>query len=96
LLVLSGRPHARVWPVISIDRVSAATGALLGVTYRKSTDGTGVGTPTGAHISADPGGRNLLFSYNGRGGAYTGWISQGKLSLLPIRQPYRAFVITAW
>jgi hypothetical protein len=96
LLVLSGHPRAGVWPVVSMDRVSAATGALLGVTYRTSTDGTGAGTPTGGHISADPGGRNLLFSYYGRNGLYSGWVSQGKLSLLPVRQPYLPAAITAW
>lgn len=103
LLVLSGRPRSGAWPVVSVDRVSAATGALLSVAYRAEPHGTAKGRPYGASISADPGGKNLLFTYPGSwslnagwGGLYTGSISQGKLTLLPFRQPYGGWPVTAW
>lgn len=103
LLVLAGRPRSGVWPVVSVNRVSAATGALLSVAYRADMHGTAEGRPYGASISADPGGKNLLFTYPsswslnaGSGALYTGWISQGKLSLLPLQQPYGGWRIAAW
>jgi len=104
LLVLSGRPRSGVWPVVSVDRVSAANGALLSVAYRADPRGNGAGQPYGASISADPGGKNLLFTYpggrytrnSGWSGLYTGSVSRGKLTLLPFRQPYDGWRIAAW
>jgi len=104
LLVLSGRPSSAGYPLVSVDRVSAATGALLGVAYRTDPHGTAKGLPYGASISADPGGKNLLFTYpssrytqsSGWSGLYTGSVSRGKLTLLPFKQPYDGWPIAAW
>jgi len=46
--------------------------------------------------AADPSGQHLLLTYGVRRGFRTGWISQGRLRPLPIRQPYPGHQITAW
>ncbi|HEV2253523.1 MAG TPA: hypothetical protein VGS06_10045 [Streptosporangiaceae bacterium] len=98
-LVLSGhltvKADTAAWSRIAVEHVSVASGALLGVGYRSSTQGND-GLPEDDWISADPSGRYLHFSYTGQNGIYTGWISQGRIHLLPIKQPYLGYVITAW
>jgi hypothetical protein len=96
IVVLSG--HASVegtWSKVAVERVAAVSGALLGVAYRATASG-GEGQPGNVGISADPSGQYLLFSYGGRGGLYTGWIGQGRLHFLPVKQPYLGLAITAW
>jgi hypothetical protein len=99
LLVLSGHLTASAvtaaWSRVAVEHVSAVSGSLLGVAYRSSAL-DGEGQPNGVWVSADPSGRYLLFSYQGPGGFYTGWISQGRIHRLPIKQPYLGYVITAW
>jgi hypothetical protein len=69
---------------------------VLGVDYRHSSN-PGIGGPLyGIWLSADPSGQHLLFSSSGSGGWFTGWIGQGALHPLPIKQPYSGYPITAW
>jgi hypothetical protein len=97
VVVLSGQPDpSGSWPEIAVDRVSAVSGALLGVAYDAATvenEGRGYG----ALISADPSGRYLLLTYDaGPAGTWIGWLGAGKMHRLLIRQPYPGAWITAW
>ncbi|MGH3222550.1 MAG: hypothetical protein ACRDPY_28290, partial [Streptosporangiaceae bacterium] len=60
-----------------------------------ATRGVG-GRPDWTWLSADPTGRYLLFSYQATAGFVTGWIGQGTVHLLPVKQPYLGYLITAW
>jgi hypothetical protein len=102
VLVLSGKPTSSgTWSEVAVDRVSAAGGSLLGVAYHAAVHGL-EGEPSDIGISADPSGRYVLFSYPGKsggyyiGGYYIGWVGQGRLHFLPIRQPYVGWAIRAW
>jgi hypothetical protein len=94
--VLSGHPGSPgSWSEVAVERVSAVNGSLLGVVYR-SVPRRGEKQPIGVDISPDPSGRYLLLTYSSPGEIYTGWIEAGKLHVLPVRQPYSGFLITAW
>lgn len=99
VIVLSGKPDpSGSWSEIAVDRVSAASGALLGVAYHMATVGN-EGQGDGALISADPSGRYLLLTYDGGpvgNYAFTGWLGAGKLHVLLIRPPNLGAWITAW
>jgi hypothetical protein len=96
LVLLSGRTTAAgAWPVATVERVAASNGSVLGTDYRLAA-GRGGQPPHDIELGADPGGRHLLLTYGSRSGFVTGWISQGTLRPLPIRQPYLGFPITAW
>ena len=75
-------------PELTVEDVSAATGAVRGVNYRVSqAQGLG-GFPQQVWLAADPSGQHLLVSYAVDGGFVIGWIGQGALHRLPITQPY--------
>jgi hypothetical protein len=93
VVVLSGKTGSSgSWSKAAVENVSAVNGSLLGVAYRWAPQGD-AGQPV---ISPDPSGHYLLLSYARPGGIHTGWIGVGKLHLLPIKQPYLPFLITAW
>jgi hypothetical protein len=93
VVVLSGKTGSSgSWSKAAVENVSAVNGSLLGVAYRWAPQGD-AGQPV---ISPDPSGHYLLLSYALPGGLHTGWIGVGKLHLLPIRQPYLGYWITAW
>lgn len=95
LLVLSGRVNASgEWSRVAVEHVTI-NGSLRGVDYRAATRGVG-GRPDWTWLSADPTGRYLLFSYQATAGFVTGWIGQGTVHLLPVKQPYLGYLITAW
>lgn len=95
LLVLSGRVNASgEWSRVAVEYVSI-NGSLLSVDYRVVPQGFG-GKPDWTWLSADPSGRYLLFSYQASGGFVTGWLGQGGIHLLPVKQPYVGYLITAW
>jgi hypothetical protein len=75
-------------PELTVEDVSAATGAVRGVNYRVSrAQGLG-GFPQQVWLAADPSGQHLLISYAVDGGFIIGWIGHGALHRLPIAQPY--------
>jgi WD40 repeat protein len=94
-LVMSGRVGTQTPPVrrLTVVRISAATGSVLGTDYRTgyhSSAGVSYsgGLPALAWISPDPSGRYLLFSYATGGDIYVGWLGQGQFHLLtPPRSP---------
>jgi hypothetical protein len=95
VLVLSGHLNASgEWSRVAVEHVTIG-GSLLGVDYRAATRGVG-GKPDWTWLSADPSGRYLLFSYQAAGGFVTGWIGQGRVHLLPVKQPYLGYLISAW
>jgi hypothetical protein len=84
------------WQNLAVVRFSAVSNAVLGVDYRHSSD-PGVGREMyDVWLGADPSGQHLLLSSSGSGGWFTGWIGQGALHPLPIKQPYSGYPITAW
>jgi hypothetical protein len=87
------------WRVLTVEDVSAATGAVLHVDYGLSL-GRGQGrSPQQVWLTADPSGQHLLVSYGVDGGFTIGWIGDGALNPLPITQPYlpnNATLIIAW
>ena len=98
--VLSGQANQDgLWPQLTVETVSTATGLVLGVDYRIShAQGFG-GSPQQVWLTADPGGRHLLVSYAAPGGYVIGWIGRGAFHRLPIPQPYLpsyATLIIAW
>jgi hypothetical protein len=96
LAVLSARTAATGGrPVATVERVAARTGSVLGISYRLVL-GPDEETPQGVVLGADPSGQHLLLTYGVPGGFRTGWISQGRLRPLPVRQPYPGPSITAW
>jgi hypothetical protein len=96
LVLLSGRKTmAGLWPAVTVERVAARSGSVLGIEYHRVTRLDGRLTSV-VEFAADPSGQHLLLTYASSGGWRTGWIGQGKLHPLPIRQPYRGFPITAW
>jgi hypothetical protein len=96
VVVLSGQPEAAgAWSRVAVDRFSTATGALLGVEYQAAAVGD-ERQADGVMNSADPSGRYQLFGYVAPAGTYTGWIGEGKLHLLPFKQPYHEPGITVW
>jgi hypothetical protein len=96
LAVLSGRTAAAGGrPAATVERVAARTGSVLGIDYRLVIGPYGE-TPQGVVLGADPSGQHLLLTYEVGGGFRTGWVSQGRLRPLPIRQPYLGPPITAW
>jgi hypothetical protein len=96
VLVLSGRVNASgEWSRVTVEHAAIGNGPVLGVDYGAATRGVG-GKPDWTWLSADPSGRYLLFSYQATGGLVTGWIGQGRVHLLPVKQPYLGYLITAW
>jgi hypothetical protein len=96
VLVLTGRVNASgEWSRVAVEHVAIGNGSVLGVDYSAATRGVG-GRPDWTWLSADPGGRYLLFSYQATRGFVTGWIGQGRVHLLPVKQPYLGYLITAW
>jgi RNA polymerase sigma factor (sigma-70 family) len=96
LAVLAGRTAATGGrPVATVERVAARTGSVLGIDYRLVIGPYGE-TPQGVVLGVDPSGQHLLLTYGAPGGFRTGWISQGRLRPLPIRQPYPGPPIMAW
>jgi hypothetical protein len=97
--VLSGQVDNGNWRVLTVEDVSAATGAVLHVDYGLSL-GRGQGrSPQQVWLTADPSGQHLLVSYAVDGGFIIGWIGHGALHRLPITQPYlpnNATIIIAW
>ena len=76
------------WPELTVEDVSAATGAVRGVDYRVSRARGFGGDPQQVWLTADPSGQHLLVSYAVDGGFIIGWIGRGALHRLPITQPY--------
>ena len=76
------------WRVLTVEDVSAATGAVLHVDYRLSVGGGQSRLPQQVWLAADPSGQHLLVSYAVDGGFIIGWIGHGALHRLPIGQPY--------
>lgn len=96
VIVLSGHQGSfGAWSKIAIDRVAEGSGSLLGVDYRANASG-GEGQTRGVELSVDPSGQYLLLSYSGSRGLYSGWIGQGNLHFLPIKQPYLGWPISDW
>jgi hypothetical protein len=94
LAVLSGHVNAAgAWSELTIERVSAATGAVRAVLYRTSDLHGQEGKPDWILLIPDATGRHLLFSYvtNPPDLRYfTGSISGGTFRLLPGKEPYPA------
>jgi hypothetical protein len=87
--VLSGQANKLgEWPELTVEDVSAATGAVRGVDYRVSQAQGFGGDPQQVWLAADPSGQHLLVSYAVDGGFIIGWIGHGALHRLPITQPY--------
>ena len=87
------------WRVLTVEDVSAATGAVLHVGYRLSLGRGQDRLPQQVWLTADPSGQHLLISYGVDGGFTIGWIDHGALHPLPITQPYlpnNATLIIAW
>ena len=93
LAVLSGRKTmAGTWPVTTVERVAARTGRVLATDYRLAER-----TARAAGLSADPGGQHLLLTIGTQRGYLTGWIHDGNIRLLPLRQqPYSGYPVIAW
>lgn len=86
-------------PELTVEDVSAATGAVRGVDYRVSRAQGFGGDPQQVWLAADPSGQHLLVSYAVDGGFIIGWIGHGALHRLPITQPYlpnNPTLIIAW
>ncbi|HME66135.1 MAG TPA: hypothetical protein VKG61_14700 [Streptosporangiaceae bacterium] len=97
--VLSGQVANGNWRVLTVEDVSAATGAVRGVDYRVSQAQGFGGDPQQVWLAADPSGQHLLVSYAVDGGFIIGWIGHGALHRLPITQPYLpndSTLIIAW
>jgi hypothetical protein len=87
------------WRVLTVEDVSAATGAVLHVDYRLSAGRGQSRLPQQVWLAADPSGQHLLVSYAVDGGFTIGWIGHGALHRLPITQPYlpnNPTLIIAW
>jgi hypothetical protein len=98
LVLLSGRTtDGGPWPAVTVERVAARSGSVLGIEYRRVNKLAGHLT-SAVEFAADPSGQHLLLTYvsSSSGGWRTGWIGQGQFRRLPIRQPYLTFPITAW
>jgi hypothetical protein len=80
---------------LTVERVDAATGSLLGVAYRSRAYGRN-GLPDRVTLIPDSTGKYLLIAYNGPDGPVNGWIDHGKLRFLPARHPDSGLPITAW
>jgi hypothetical protein len=97
--VVSGQLADGNWRVLTVEDVSAATGAVLHVDYRLSLPRGQERLPQQVWLTADPSGQHLLISYGVDGGFTIGWIGYGALHRLPITQPYlpnNATLIIAW
>jgi hypothetical protein len=97
--VLSDRLANGNWRALTVEDVSAATGAVHHVDYGLSVPRGQSRLPQQVWLAADPSGQHLLISYAGDGGFIIGWIGQGALHRLPILQPYlpgNATLIIAW
>ena len=94
LVVLSGHVNAAgAWSELTIERVSAATGAVRTVLYRTSDLHGQEGKPGWILLIPDATGRHLLFSYVTSPPDlryFTGSISGGRFRLLPGEEPYPA------
>jgi hypothetical protein len=86
--VVSGQVANGNWRVLTVEDVSAATGAVLHVDYRLSLPRGQDRLPQQVWLTADPSGQHLLISYAVDGGFIIGWIGHGALHRLPITQPY--------
>jgi hypothetical protein len=96
LVLLSGRTTtAGSWPDVTVERVTASSGSVLGTEYRLVT-GPGGQSPRDITFAADASGQHQMLAYSVGGGWRIGWIGQGRLHRLPIRQPSPRFSITAW
>jgi hypothetical protein len=71
------------------------TGAVLGTEYRLVT-GPGGQSPRDITFAADASGQHQLLAYSVGGGWRIGWLGQGQLHRLPVRQASPRFSITAW
>lgn len=97
--VLSDRLADGNWRVLTVEDVSAVTGAVRHVDYGLALPRGQGRSPQQVWLAADPSGQHLLISYAGDGGFIIGWIGQGALHRLPIPQPYlpgNATIIIAW
>jgi hypothetical protein len=97
--VLSDRLADGNWRVLTVEDVSAATGAVRHVDYGLSVPRGQSRLPQQVWLGADPSGQHLLISYAVDGRFIIGWIGQGALHRLPILQPYlpgNATLIIAW
>jgi len=97
--VLSDRLANGNWRVLTVEDVSAATGAVHHVDYGLSVPRGQTRLPQQVWLAADPSGQHLLISYAGDGGFIIGRIGQGAPHRLPILQPYlpgNATLIIAW
>ena len=100
-LVLSGPVSTVIGTTrhLMVEHISVASGSVLGTDYRTDYQSPmGVvfedGLAAPAWVSPDPTGRYLLFSYQDNDGFYTGWLGQGKLHPLQVKQPYDS--VPAW
>jgi hypothetical protein len=76
------------WRALTVEDVSAATGAVLHVDYSLSLGRGQSLSPQQVWLTADPSGQHLLISYGVDGGFTIGWIGHGALHRLPTTQPY--------
>jgi hypothetical protein len=88
IAVLSGQVRNGDWRVLTVEDVSAVTGAVGHVDYGLSLPPGQGRLPQQVWLAADPSGQHLLVSYAVDGGFVIGWIGQGALHRLPIAQPY--------
>ena len=99
IAVLSGQVRNGDWRVLTVEDVSAVTGAVGHVDYGLSLPPGQGRLPQQVWLAADPSGQHLLVSYGVDGGFVIGWIGQGALHRLPITQPYLpndTTLIVAW
>jgi hypothetical protein len=97
--VLSGQVRNGDWRVLTVEDVSAVTGAMRHVDYGLSLPPGQGRLPQQVWLAADPSGQHLLISYAVDGGFVIGWIGHGALHRLPITQPYLpndSTLIIAW
>jgi hypothetical protein len=76
------------WRVLTVEDVSATTGAVLHVDYSLSLGAGQSLSPQQVWLAADPSGQHLLISYGVDRGFTIGWIGHGALHRLPTTQPY--------
>jgi len=71
------------WSRVSVDRTSAATGAVLSVDYQRSGYLGEEGYPGNDAVIPDASGRSLLLFYPGTHELVLGWLGGGQVQQVP-------------